>query len=426
MAAIQERPRSATLPGIWKLRDWRIGPKLLIAFLAAAIIPLALSGFLSIRASRDALLAEGIVNLSTRNASTSDAIDQFLISHQEDASTFMTLSQLSAFAANPGDAATQASALKILQSMTNRKYYESVAIANPAGIIILSSAAQDVNANIQSRNYFQQAMKDLNATSDVWVSPTTQQPSIYFSSPLLDSGGHVLGVLVSQVSFAGITDIVEKDADSVGPGTVGILLDENGIRIADSLSLRDRAAADKLLYTAVAPLPDATVQQLVAEKRFGNASAQTIAVTSLPEVASALGNPDAKSFESSADNSTARHYATISALTAKPWHYVLMTPLSTFTGAADNLAFTFILLTVVVAGITAVVVIFIAHNFTAPIVHLTQVADRISMGELDTQIGIDRGDEIGQLAEAIGRMQASLQATIERLRARRAGGQDKT
>jgi C4-dicarboxylate-specific signal transduction histidine kinase len=426
MAAIQERPRLATFPEVWKLRDWRIGPKLLIAFLAAAIVPLALSGFLSIRASRDALLAQGIVNLSARNASTADAIDQFLVSHQEDASTFMTLSQLSTFVANPNDPTAKASALKILQSMTNRKYYESVAIADPRGTIILSSVQQDVNASIWSRSYFQQAMKDLNATSDVWVSPTTQQPTIYFSSPLLDTGGHVLGVLVSQVSFAGISDLVEKDADSVGTGTVGILLDENGIRIADSMSLKDRTAADKLLYTAVAPLPDTTVKQLVADKRFGNATAQTVAVTPLPEVAFALKNPGLKSFESSADDSSVRHYAAITALTAKPWSYVLMTPLPTFTGAADNLAVTFVLLMVVVAGITAIVVFFIARNFTAPIVHLTDVANRISMGELDTRIDIDRGDELGQLAEAIGRMQASLQATIERLRARRTGSQDKT
>jgi methyl-accepting chemotaxis protein len=97
-----------------------------------------------------------------------------------------------------------------------------------------------------------------------------------------------------------------------------------------------------------------------------------------------------------------------------------MTPLPTFTGAADSLAVQFFLLVVVVAAFTCIIVIFIARSFTGPIVHLTEVADRISMGELDMQIGINRKDEIGQLAEAIGRMQASLQATMERLRARRA------
>jgi HAMP domain-containing protein len=40
---------------------------------------------------------------------------------------------------------------------------------------------------------------------------------------------------------------------------------------------------------------------------------------------------------------------------------------------------------------------------------------------LDAPIEINRKDEIGELAEAVSRMQASLQAAIERLRARRTG-----
>jgi methyl-accepting chemotaxis protein len=96
-----------------------------------------------------------------------------------------------------------------------------------------------------------------------------------------------------------------------------------------------------------------------------------------------------------------------------------MTPLPTFTGAADALALQFFLLILVVAVLTCLVGYFIARGFTGPIIQLTKIADRISMGELDAQITIDRKDEIGQLAEAIGRMQASLQTMIERFHARR-------
>jgi HAMP domain-containing protein len=41
---------------------------------------------------------------------------------------------------------------------------------------------------------------------------------------------------------------------------------------------------------------------------------------------------------------------------------------------------------------------------------------------LDAQIDVSRKDEIGELAEAVSRMQVSLQAAIERLRARRTAG----
>ncbi len=416
MAASQNRSR-LTLSALLNIRDWRIGPKLLTAFLSATTLPLILSGMLSFRTSRDALLTQGITNLTARSLSTSAAIDQFLESHKEDVGSYMTLPPLATFVANRSDATALANASRILPSLTNRKYYESAAIADATGTIILASASTDLNTSIKTFDYFQAALQGTNYISDPWIDSGTNQAFLYASAPILDSGGHILGVLVSRISLAGIWDLVDSDLGSVGVGTVGMLLDQNGLRIALSESRGRRAGVEKFLYTAIAPVSDATTKQLVAEKRYGNI--QSIPVYPIPEIAAALADPSVPAFETAADDSSVRHYAVISPLKNKPWRYVLMTPLPTFTGAADSLAVQFFLLVLVVAAITCIAVFFVARSFTGPIAHLTQVADRISMGELDIQIGIERKDEIGQLAEAIGRMQASLQATMERLRARR-------
>ena len=50
---------------------------------------------------------------------------------------------------------------------------------------------------------------------------------------------------------------------------------------------------------------------------------------------------------------------------------------------------------------------------------LTDVADRISVGELGMEVKTTSKDEIGDLAEAISRMQDSIRLSIERLRRRR-------
>jgi methyl-accepting chemotaxis protein len=74
-------------------------------------------------------------------------------------------------------------------------------------------------------------------------------------------------------------------------------------------------------------------------------------------------------------------------------------------------------------GVTAVFVFIIAwfsgRALSRPIIKLTHVADRISVGELDIEINTKRKDEIGNLAEAIARMQDSIRLSIERLRQRR-------
>ncbi|MFH1885074.1 MAG: HAMP domain-containing protein [Pseudomonadota bacterium] len=70
-------------------------------------------------------------------------------------------------------------------------------------------------------------------------------------------------------------------------------------------------------------------------------------------------------------------------------------------------------------GLIAFIVAFYGARLTSRIRALTDAADRISVGEMDTEIQVDSDDEIGDLADAIGRMQESIRLSIDRLRRRR-------
>ncbi|MBW2608673.1 MAG: zinc-ribbon domain-containing protein [Deltaproteobacteria bacterium] len=65
------------------------------------------------------------------------------------------------------------------------------------------------------------------------------------------------------------------------------------------------------------------------------------------------------------------------------------------------------------------IVSFYGHRLAGRIKSLTEVANRISVGELDAEIGVAGEDEIGDLGEAISRMQDSIRLSIERMRRRR-------
>ncbi len=66
-------------------------------------------------------------------------------------------------------------------------------------------------------------------------------------------------------------------------------------------------------------------------------------------------------------------------------------------------------------------VFFFARSVIQPILQLAEIADKISMGELDTPINVKAKGEVAVLAEAIERMQTSVKAAIERLQKRREG-----
>ena len=69
--------------------------------------------------------------------------------------------------------------------------------------------------------------------------------------------------------------------------------------------------------------------------------------------------------------------------------------------------------------LVAIIAWFSARAVVNPIMKLTDAAERMSLGELNVKIDIKSKDEIGLLAQAIGRMQTSLRLAMERLRKKR-------
>ena len=77
-------------------------------------------------------------------------------------------------------------------------------------------------------------------------------------------------------------------------------------------------------------------------------------------------------------------------------------------------------LVILIALLIAIgVIYYYSRSVIRPILYLSEVADKISMGELDTPIRVKAKGEVAVLAESIERMQTSVKAAIERLQRRR-------
>jgi len=79
----------------------------------------------------------------------------------------------------------------------------------------------------------------------------------------------------------------------------------------------------------------------------------------------------------------------------------------------------FYLIAVAALIVLLLVIYFYSRSVIRPILYLAEVADKISMGELDTPIRIKAKGEVGVLAESIERMQTSVKTAIERLQKKR-------
>ena len=79
----------------------------------------------------------------------------------------------------------------------------------------------------------------------------------------------------------------------------------------------------------------------------------------------------------------------------------------------------FYLVIFLVLVVLLAVIYFYSRSVIRPIRHLSEVANKISMGDLDAPIQVKATGEVGVLAESIERMQTSVKAAIERLQKRR-------
>ncbi len=402
--------------------DLRLAPKLVLAFLFVIIVPMVIYAVISLPQTRTALLAQGTITLVDGSESTAAALDQYFEAERDEVVTFSRLPAFVEYLSNPTNSnAKTAATVTLITIATREGGTNSFGLINLEGKLLLSSYLPDEGEDVTNRPYFAPALRGETFISNPSISGITDEPSIYFSTPIHDSYGKIVGILREREDLEEIWNLVERDRHSGGQGTQGLLLDDNGIRIASSLSFGNRdEIANKLLFKSIAPIAPEVEKRLISEKFLGNSASTSIPVLPLPDVAEALVTPGIKSFQTGADESAERHFAAISSLTTKPWRYVLLTPLANYTATADNLLFLFLLIFVIITAVAIIIALFIARQITNPITQLTNVADRISLGELDATIDINRKDEIGELAEAVSRMQASLQAAIERLRARRA------
>jgi len=93
---------------------------------------------------------------------------------------------------------------------------------------------------------------------------------------------------------------------------------------------------------------------------------------------------------------------------------------SSLEGYEDKIKIFYVVILCVVL-VLLIRIYFYARSLIRPIRHLSEVADKISMGQWDTPIQIKEKGEVGALAESIERMQTGVKVAIEQLQKRTEG-----
>jgi methyl-accepting chemotaxis protein len=392
--------------------------KLMLLFLTVSLAPI---GVATVLARNNVLHVEhDVVRMArasqeARVANTARMLDEQLQGLVAEMVVAGNLPELHDFLSGSQDATAKERVRAALTALAKKDaYHESVAVAGPDGMLIVSSVPADDGLDITFRPYFQEAIKGSGYLSDVSISTATHRPAFFASAPVRGANGQVIGVVRARLDLAGIVKRIADDVPAFGGGSESMLLDEYGLRIALSdqrANLTPREGG--LLLTAIGDVPEDVRRQWVADKRFGvNSSEVNLTVNPNPELAAAIrGGREGTTQIGAEDN---KQEVTYASLTVKPWRYVATVPVAVVTATTVSTIAQLTRVGLLTAAAAILAAFLFGLTMTRPLVRLAKVADGVSMGDTDVSVDVGSNDEIGDLAASFARMVASVRFYMRR------------
>ncbi len=395
-----------------QFRNFSLRAKLIAGFLLVALIPLGVMFFLNNQNTRQNLTNDADTALRSAAAATASELDFFLeesLAEARSAAQFKHFQEyLEIPAAERAGSEPEAGMYNDLRAIAsiNPVYITSVGLIDARGIDIADTYSADVGLDKTGRVWFTTPIeRGLPYISPLELSEALGQYSLYFSAPVRNADGKILGVLRIRYNADVLQKIIVDAAESEGLQDSAIdLFDENHIFLA----ITD---APEEINKTVAPLPADKLAQLQAERRLPEGSAESLSIND-PELEQGLNNASQQpNFTLESGNEE----AAVVTLKNQSWVVLFSQNRDVFLAPLEAQSRASALLAVVIAALVAAAGFFVAQSLSAPIVRLTAVATEVAGGNLSAQARVESNDEIGTLASTFNNMSAQLKNTLDGL-----------
>jgi len=275
----------------------------LIAFLAAIALLYVISTRL-----RDRAIATTGRDLAARAQLLALTFDRTMQTRLGETFTFSALPSLRGFATSDQDsrpARLSAAQFELRAIVSADPGIRAVSIVDPNGKVILTTD-EAMNADWSNRIFVREGM--LGHPCAAPPSRDFGEVSQYYSAPIIDNFGNVGGILVVRVMGQELWDALFTTPNV-------LVVDENGVRIADATSAPQ-------VFTAIAPLTNDAVVRVARDKLYG-AEISQIRVAPFPDLASQLKNRRAAQTVLR-DPNLGSFLAAIQPLETNPWSVVVL------------------------------------------------------------------------------------------------------
>ncbi|MBD1925281.1 GAF domain-containing protein [Trichocoleus sp. FACHB-90] len=378
--------------------------KLIFSFLGVALLPLLVLAFLNQRATQKVLTDNANQTLLAAATQTALSIDAFINSNLDAVRVEAQLPVFSKYLGLPANqrqsiAAEVEGALRSL-SRKDTLNISSYALLDRQGRDVIDTYTPDIGLDKSDWDYFQRPFKTgLPYVSPIQFSPGSNEIGLYFSSPIRNASGNIIGVLRIRYNAAVVQRLVSQNTDLVkGSASLAILLDEYHIRLA-------QGNAPELNFKSVTPLPPAQVKALQAEGRLPQGKMADLS-TNLPTFEQGLDNAATSPYFTTAldARSNKPNAAAVTKLKTQPWFVVFVQPEAVFLAPIEAQIRDTLLLALIITGVVIVAAVTMAQLLAKPLIYLSSTVTQFTTGNLKARSSIQSKDEIGILATSFNHM----------------------
>ncbi|MEH2250835.1 diguanylate cyclase domain-containing protein [Nostoc sp.] len=395
-----------------------IRTKLIVSFLIVALIPLLLLTFINKQTTEKALTDNAQQALSAAANETTNRIDAFIDGNLNAVRVEAILPGLARYLSltpkQRDDSPEMQLATETLIRLSRKDMVNifSYALLDLNGKNVLDTYTPDISKDESIQNYFKKPLQTgLSFVSSMKRSPIIPDlVTLFFSSPVRNAKGDILGVLRVSYYATVVQQLVSPQTKWTEAKSFAILLDENNIYLAYS-------TAPKLLFKSIVPLPYDVVTQLQREGRLPNYPVKELA-TNESKLKQALDNKQSYLIASLQATGNQVNLIAIARLKSKPWSVLFAQPLAVALAPVEKQIRDAMFLFALIAGVVIIIAFFIGQLLTMPIIYLTNIVFQFTAGNLDIRAKISSKDEIGQLAKSFNNMALQLQTSFETLEQR--------
>ena len=392
--------------------------KLILGALALSLIPitaLALINNQYLRTSIQQQANDSLLVAANQTISTVDGfIQQNLDSIANEASLTSVIDYLSLDPQVRAGSEEENQVLVAFRSLQSKQkvYLPSYAILNFIGSNLLDTNATNIGSSERTTSYFKQsANTGTTYASSVEFIPGSREAYINFISPVVNQSKQVIGYLRVRYDARILQTMVESYVGLVGDRSYPILIDSNGLRLADG-------SAPNLIYRTISQLPTAKFDELLQANLLPSYLPQSLLHARQDDIANLAFSTRTSDFfttSTTIGNSQVAQLGVIKRVQNENWQVVFVQDQSALTQSINNQNRLSAIISTLIAALVAIFITIVANSFSRPILELTKAAEKISEGEFGVQAPVTSRDEIGTLSKSFNSMTRQLKEFIDTL-----------